>query len=327
MTRASRVRARLGQLARVMLVVCLITPVFNVLTSEATLRAALQGLLDAVLITGLAGAFLLFVRDGWLRAWFRRLTFAADLALSGAIVVGLFLVGRAVGQVIMTGDPARFLRSFGDAHLLYALPFFVALAFAVQFLLQMNRMIGANVLRYYLAGAYHRPREEERIFLFLDDDATEAILDTQGEIYQYAGDEVVITWPFATGAREANCVRCFFALTETIARRAAGYVRDFDVAPRFRAGLHGGTVTGGELGDVRRQIVFVGDILNTAARLEEYAKRAGLDFVASGALLARLTLPRDVTATHCGELQLRGKRAPVTAYGLARAGSSTTRPS
>ena len=84
-----------------------------------------------------------------------------------------------------------------------------------------------------------------------------------------------------------------------------------------RGGLHGGTVTAGELGDLRRQIVFVGDILNTAARLEEYAKRAGLDLVVSDALLRRLELPPGVLARRCGELDLRGKEAPVAAYSLS----------
>lgn len=88
------------------------------------------------------------------------------------------------------------------------------------------------------------------------------------------------------------------------------------MVPAFRGGLHGGTVTAGELGDLRQQIVFVGDILNTAARLEEYAKRAALGLVISGALLERLVLPPGITATLCGKLDLRGKEAPVTAYGL-----------
>jgi hypothetical protein len=39
--------------------------------------------------------------------------------------------------------------------------------------------------------------------------------------------------------------------------------------------------------------------------------------VASGALLEQLTLPPGVVATRCGELALRGKDAPVAAYGLA----------
>ena len=61
----------------------------------------------------------------------------------------------------------------------------------------------------------------------------------------------------------------------------------------------------------------MGDILNTAARLEEYAKRAGLDLVVSDALLSRLELPPGVLARRCGELALRGKEAPVAAYSLS----------
>lgn len=329
-----------------MLVTCLTTPVFNVLTGEPTARNALQGLVDGVLITVLVGGYLLFVRDGVLRPRFRRLRFSTNLVLSGTILLTLFLVGRGLGQVVMRGDVRRLARSFTDTHLLYALPFFVVVAFTVQFLLQMNRVAGANVLRYFVTGAYHLPTREERIFLFVDlegstalaerlgsatyfellrrfvDDLTDPVLDAGGEIYQYAGDEVVITWPLATGVRDARCVRCFFAIRHAIARRATGYVRDFGAVPRIHAGLHGGTVTAGELGDVRQQIVFVGDILNTAARLEEQAKRTGLDLVISGTLLAQLALPADIRAERVGQLALRGKDAPVEAYAL----SDTARP-
>ena len=326
-----------------MLVACTLTPVFNVLTSAATRREVVQGLVDAFLISALVGGFLLFVRDGVLRARFRRLGFLADIGLSSAILITIFLVGRAAGQVITTLEPRRFLTSFADRHLLYALPFFVILAVSVQFVIAMNRMVGANVLRYFAAGVYQRPIAEERVFLFVDlegstqlaerlgsaryfellrrwvDDMTDPVLEAEGEIYQYAGDEVVITWPLARGVRDANCVRCFFGIRAALAAHADRYQRDFGLIPRFRGGMHGGRVTGGELGDVRQQIVFVGDILNTAARLEEHAKRAGLELVASGALLDHLTLPPGITAMHCGDLALRGKEAPVAAYGLTAA--------
>jgi class 3 adenylate cyclase len=62
--------------------------------------------------------------------------------------------------------------------------------------------------------------------------------------------------------------------------------------------------------------VFVGDILNTAARLEERAKRTGLDLVASQAVLDHMDLPSDVGSTRCGELALRGKESRVIAYSL-----------
>jgi adenylate cyclase len=256
-----------------------------------------------------------------------------DLALSSAIVLALFLLCRAAGQVVTTLEPRRFLTSFTEPHLMLALPFFVAVAVTIQFVLQMNRMIGANVLGYFAAGVYRRPKLEERVFLFLDlegstqlaerlgsakyfellrcfvDDLTEPVLESEGEIYQYAVT-VVITWPLAVGVRAANCVACFFAIRAAVARHRARYEGEFGVVPQFRGGLHGGTVTGGELGDLRQQIVFVGDILNTAARLEEYAKRSQLDLVVSGALLERLTLPAGVEATRCGELELREDGRP-----------------
>lgn len=342
----ARTRIRRRQLAAIMVVACVLTPVFNVLTDEASVRAAIQGLVDAVLITLFVGGYLMFVRDGPMRPWFRRLSFGADLALSSAIVLALFLVGRAAGLMATSLSPARFLSSFTDRHLIYALPFFAVLAITVQFILQMNRMIGTNVLRYFMTGVYHRPKAEQRIFLFIDleastqiaerlgsaryfellrrfvDDLSEPVLEAEGEIYQYAGDEVVITWPLDAGLRAANCVRCFFEARTAVARDAARYERDFGVVPRFRGGLHGGTVTAGELGDLRQQIVFVGDILNTAARLEEYAKRSGLELVTSDALLERLTLPPGVEAMQCGELALRGKDARVTAFSLMVAPNS-----
>ena len=339
----ARTRIRRRQLSAIVVVACIVTPVFNVLTSEASPGSAVQGLVDAILIPILVGSYLMFIRDGWLRPWFRQLSFWADLTLSSTIVIMLFLVGRAFGQVLTSLDPGRFLMSFSDTHLIYALPFFVVLAVTIQFILQINRMIGATVLGYFVAGVYHRPRTEERVFLFIDlessthlaerlgseryfellrrlvDDLTEPVLETEGEIYQYAGDEVVITWPIAAGVRAANCIRCFFAICATIARHAARYEREFGLVPRFRGGLHGGTVTAGELGDLRQQIVYVGDILNTAARLEEYAKRSRLELVVSGALLERLGLPPGVDAARCGELELRGKEARVVAYGLTKA--------
>jgi len=337
-----RARVQLRQLGGITLLACTVTPVFNVLTVAPTFRSAVQGLVDGVLVVALAGGYLQFLRDGYLRPWFRRLSFATDMAISSPTVVALFLIGRGIGQVVTTLEPGRFLTSFTEPHLLfYALPYFIVLAVGMLFVLQMNRMIGANVLRYFVAGRYHRPTVEERIFLFLDlersttlaerlgsdryfellrrfvDDLTDPIVASRGEIYQYAGDEVVVTWPLAEGVRAANCVRCFFWSQEAVAREALRYTRDFGTVPRFRAGLHGGLVTAGELGDLRRQIVFVGDILNTAARLEEYAKRTGLDLVVSDSLLRRLELPPGVLARRCGELELRGKEAPVAAYSLS----------
>ena len=111
-----------------MLVACVIAPVFNLLTSAASLHEAIQGLVDAVIISLAVGGYLLYVRDGWLRLWFRRIGFWRELALSSTIVLALFLLGRAAGQIVTTGQPRRFLASFTDAHLVFAVPFFAVFA-------------------------------------------------------------------------------------------------------------------------------------------------------------------------------------------------------
>ena len=341
--RSRRARIQLRQLTLITLLVCALTPIFNVLTNKPTLSEAVQGVVDGAIISVLVGGYLQLVRDGALRLRFRRLRFTTDLALSSVIVVALFLIGRGLGHVVTSLDPGSFPASMTEIHLVYALPYFVVFTVAVLFGLQMNRMIGTNALRYFLGGRYHRPTAEERIFLFLDlegstalaerlgsaryfellrrfvDDLTDPVVASRGEIYQYAGDEVVVTWRLAEGARDGNCVRCYFWAREAVDRGSARYTREFGAVPRFRAGLHGGVVTAGELGDLRRQIAYVGDILNTAARLEEYATRMGLDLVISGALLRRLALPPGVEARLCGELALRGKEAAVAAYSLTEA--------
>ena len=69
----SGTRRRLRQLAWITLVVCAITPFFNVLTDEPSLRSAAQGAIDGALITILVGGYLLLLRDGRFRSWFRRL--------------------------------------------------------------------------------------------------------------------------------------------------------------------------------------------------------------------------------------------------------------
>jgi hypothetical protein len=126
----------------------------------------------------------------------------------------------------------------------------------------MNRMLGANVLGYFIAGVYHR------------------------------------VWRADRGLRDANCVRCFFRIREEIARSAAAYRSAFGTVPGFRGGLHGGTVVTGELGDLKQEIVFVGDILDTAARLE---------------------LPDGLEVRFLEELAPRGKERTIAIHSLAEA--------
>lgn len=93
-----------------------------------------------------------------------------------------------------------------------------AITLSTLFLLQVNDKFGPGILLKFLAGKYHHPKKEERIFMFMDmrsstliaekigndkyfnflnglfSDITDTILNNEGEIYQYVGDEIVISW-------------------------------------------------------------------------------------------------------------------------------------
>ena len=325
---------RLRILGVIVGIACAVTPLFNLLTTGIPV-SMLQGLLDGFIISSVVGGYVLFVQEGLLRPWMRRWSFSTNLVLNSAMLVAIFLLGRALGQVLTSGDPGEFVRSFRDVHLPYALAFFVLISVAMIFAVQVNRTIGPNVLRHFVLGTYHRPREENRVFMFLDlegstrlteelggsryyallrrfvDGLSDPVLESRGQIYKYAGDEVVITWLESDATTDARCVRCYFDMTAVLEARADTYERDFGTVPRFRAGLHGGPVIAGELGDLKQEIVYVGDTLNVAARLEEYAKHHGFGLVVSDELLARMKLPDELHVEPLGRIDVRGKRDAI----------------
>ncbi len=74
-----------------------------------------------------------------------------------------------------------------------------------------------------------------------------------------------------------------------------------------------------EVGDDNREIVNFGDTINTAARLQAMCKESDRDFLATGDLLAAMSLPPEVRAERLGKVMLQGKPTPVEVYGLSRA--------
>jgi adenylate cyclase len=154
----------------------------------------------------------------------------------------------------------------------------------------------------------------ERYFAMLNRyyaDVTRAISSTSGEIWQYVGDEVVVTWTMADGLRDDDCVRCFFNIRRALDAASAGYTRDFGHTPGTKAGLHCGTVTTGEIGTVRKDIMFTGDVMNTTARIQSLCNAEGVDLLISDDLLQRLALGNGFRSTVIGERGLKGKEERV----------------
>lgn len=213
-------------------------------------------------------------------------------------------------------------------------------AFAFLFALHVSQIVGARTLGHIVFGRYHRPHVEDRFFLFIDVRgsttlaerigaaavhrflaavfrlASDPIDDYGGEIYQYVGDEMVVTWASAEGGRGARPIACFFAIAGALEEARPEFEREFGVAPQVRAALHAGVVISGEIGESKREIVFHGDVMNTAARMEQVTRELGRPFLVSADALKRVKGSERYAQEPLGPQVLRGRAAPVEVYAL-----------
>ena len=192
--------------------------------------------------------------------------------------------------------------------------------------------LGQEVLHNFITGKYHRPIQEERIFMFLDmksstaiaeklghvryfemlgqyySDLSDPILNHLGEIYQYVGDEVIVSWKLQNGLPNNNCLQCFFAMKDALKKESDKYHKKFGLSPTFKAGFHYGTVTTGEIGVIKKDIIFTGDVLNTTARIQGLCNEFEVSLLVSGPLLEKLDYNSQYMVKELGEKELKGKR-------------------
>lgn len=301
-------------------------------------------------VTGLAiGIF----EVRYLNRLFDRKSFGAKIAFKAlvylAIIIAFLLVAVTISNVQKFDAPLydavvwnttwNFLSSFA----FWSVAIFIAAIMVIAlFYSDISDNLGQGVLFNYLTGKYHRPVQEERVFMFLDmrsstafaerlghvryfemlkayyADMSDPIIDYAGEIYQYVGDEIVVSWTIEAGLRNNNCIRCFFAMREALARQADKYQRTYGIMPTFKAGLHCGSVTTGEIGVIKREIIFTGDVLNTAARIQGLCNEHGVDILVSEQLANQLAPDPSFTIKALGQSALRGRDQKVALFTLSR---------
>jgi adenylate cyclase len=314
--------------------------VYGARFAPASVNATLGSLVGA--FNGLTLSALETVLQGSAAAALHRLPLVPVLVLR-TLVYGVVFRATGMLAVALIGAVAPAALSSGMT-MQPSLPFSFGVALAFNFAFMLSGQLGPRVLLALVTGRYRRPRAEERIVLFLDlygstghaerlgderfhrflnavfHDVTDPVLAAGGEIYRYVGDEIIVTWPLARGARNAACIVCCFAISAALARRAAEYRRAFAAEPRLRSALHAGPLVVGEMGDIKREIVMLGDTMNTTARIEEVCRSTGRDMIASEALLRAVgPLPPGVRTEPLGEVALRGKEGDVRLFALVAA--------
>ena len=309
----------------------------NVAQGRTSPSSMVVGVSYGMLICIAIGCVELFVLDGPMRVWLGGLSFTANLIVRSAIYAAIIIVIQLsqAGEVIagLPLDPSSQNFWFG---FIYS----AVISVLMNLVFGVANIIGPRAFLNFITGRYHSPVEENRFVLFVDIAGstglaerlggvgihrlldrtfrllTVAVVDYRGEVLNYIGDEVIVTWRESSGAIECRPLRCFTAMRDALAQASSQFEREFGAAPRIRGSLHFGPVIVGEIGDIKRAIVFNGDVMNTAARLEELSRNVDGGFLASRAAMERFNSAPPFAIRDLGRLPIRGRADGIDVVGI-----------
>lgn len=271
--------------------------------------------------------------------------------ISMKIIVYVFIITFTIFVVILISrsiesgqDPITTFYGERFQHLLFHEDFHIMVLYSIVmmtviiFTKEMSRKMGQQVLINFITGKYSRPFYEERIFMFLDLDGSSSlaeklgdfkyhqflnefsydiadeIVNTHGEIYQYIGDEVVITWKINRGLASGNCVHAYFKILDKIEQVKQKYITRFGTYPKFKAALHCGQVVIAQIGDIKSEIVFHGDVVNTTSRIERLCSEMKEKLLISKNLLDQLPALFNEYFVSVGNVKPRGKQRLIELF-------------
>lgn len=217
------------------------------------------------------------------------------------------------------------------------LSYFYISGYLINFLKAVVKKVGRGNFRNWALGMLNKPREQKRIFMFIDMKASTTIAEKlmhkkfshlvqdvfndmsvvdnyNGEIYQYLGDGAIISWSLKSGLKYNNCLNAFYAFNKVISKRERYYQRKYDLCPKFKAGIHVGNVMVLQVGQIRRDISYNGDTLNATARIESMCNEFKQKLLISGDLYDLFKNKNDFNFKNLGNVKLKGKRKGVDIY-------------
>ena len=173
------------------------------------------------------GLYIFVMRDR-----LRKLPYLPAFGIMSALVLVAVTFTYAVLPVLMVGDPA-FLPAFIERslswHLIGHFLFWDLVMGMTMLMVRLNDQFGSGTAGFLL-GRYFKPRQELRIFMFLDmrsstaiaeeigdtryfqllnevyADITDPVIYSEGDIYQYVGDEISVSWQLHRGIKGQRCL-------------------------------------------------------------------------------------------------------------------------
>ena len=261
--------------------------------------------------------------------------FAVKIMMAIAI-----LITQAFTNAVM--EPGEIVQTLRSKVYWVIFVYFLIVAAIISFVRMVNQKFGPGILWNMFIGRYRNPREELRVFMFLDLRSSTTIAEKLGhikfsrliqdcfadltpvikkhsvEIYQYVGDEAVLSWPMESGLENNHCVHCYFDYMEVLAAKADHYESTYGLQPYFKAGVHLGKVIVAEVGLIKREIAYHGDVLNTTARIQGMCNALQQELLVSDQLIQYLQPDDLIQSKRMGEELLKGKQKAVTIHGVTR---------
>ena len=276
---------------------------------------------------------------------FRKLPFGlisliGTVAYLISIVFVLLLTMRAFMKILdipFSRDIARdFLLSVNG---IMFISYCFIMGFFVDMFKEINKKFGPGNLLRMMRGDFYHPKEDERIVMFLDlrsstqyaeelghikfsrliqDCFTELSVVSQfkAQIYQYVGDEVVLTWSMKDGLENGNCLRAFFAFLHQFSIRSEYYLKEYGFIPEFKAGINAGKITVAEVGEIKREIAYHGDVLNTASRIQGKCNELGENILVTSEVIDLMKGSNPYHEKEVGTVSLRGKSSDLMVYSI-----------
>lgn len=141
-------------------------------------------------------------------------------------------------------------------------------------------------------------------------------MNNNGFIDKYIGDGILAAFGTRDESPETACrnaVRAALGMLDAARRLAPMLNQEFHVPLHIGIGIHFGTVILGRIGHPgKRQMTVIGDVVNTASRIESMTKQLALPILVSEAVVSQL--PGSLRLDPPVEFTLKGKNRPTQIY-------------
>ncbi|MBD0298265.1 MAG: adenylate/guanylate cyclase domain-containing protein [Flavisolibacter sp.] len=202
----------------------------------------------------------------------------------------------------------------------------------------LSEHLGPQALLGALFGRYHQPSEEDRTFIFIDLESSTALAEKLGHVqyslfidrcfqvltgciyefraslYQFVGDEAVLSWKTTTAKKTLAPVRLYYAFAGKLKPERENFIKQFGEAPHFKAAIHAGLVSVTKIRSTKMDIVYHGDVLNTCARIVGECSRLKKDLLISSTVAQWVQSDAEYSVALLDSLLLQGKEAETTIY-------------